>query len=218
MGHSPVNSRVLPAFLLTVCVIPTGAGIYRAAEIIDTGKFAMEFATTHVDRLPLLLHAVFAIGFLLLATFQVWPGFRRKHPRFHRRSGKITVVSGMLGALSGLWMTLLHPDISSGLLHAGRIGASLFWVFALFMAVRAIMRREFKIHGAWMIRAYAIALPAGTLALILFPMVLILGEDGHEMLFEIVQVAAWPLHVAVAEWIIRKGQKPRPQTVRLLPA
>ncbi len=59
-----------------------------------------------------------------------------------------------------------------------------------------------------MIRAFALALPAGTLAFVLFPIVLLIGEEGNDLVFEIVQVVAWPVHLAVAEYFIRRPKPP----------
>ena len=108
-------------------------------------------------------------------------------------------------------MTLFHRDISTELLFAGRLFASSFWLVALILAVKAIKAKAVADHKAWMIRAYAITMPAATLAIVLLPMVLIMGEEGHEMLFEFVQVLAWPLHLAIAELIIRRSKPAKKQ-------
>ena len=208
MGHSPVNGRALPVFLFAACAIPAIFGSYRAAEIIMTCHWSFDFLPDMVDRLPLFLHVVGAVGFLVLGALQVLPGFRRRHPVWHRRAGRIALPLGFIGALSGLWMTLAHPGISGPLLHWGRVFASTIWTLAMALSVWGILRRNFRAHGRWMIRAYALALPAGTLAFFLLPLVLILGEEGHDLLFETVQVLAWPLHLTVAEWIIRRREIP----------
>ena len=218
MGHSPVNGRALPIFLLAACAIPTIFGMIRAGEIIITGHWTFDFVADVVDRLPLFLHVVGAVGFLVLGAFQVLPGFRHRHPIWHRRSGPVAIPLGIIGAVSGLWMTLAHGEISGPLLFWGRIGASCVWIGAMALSVGAITHRDFRAHGRWIIRAYALALPAGTLAFILLPMVMILGEDGHDLLFEVVQVLAWPLHLAAAEWIIRRRDAHRGRQAQMLEA
>ncbi len=210
MGRVSVNRYLLPGFLVTACLVPAAFGTIRAVSIISEGQWALEFMRDHTDRLPLFLHILCAVTFLLLGTLQIWPRFRTRHMRWHRRAGKIAATAGLIGAATGIWMTLAHPGISTALLAVGRIGASAFWGVAIILAVRAVLRRDIPHHRAWMIRAYAIALPAGTLAFILAPMVIIMGEEGHEMLFDAIQVAAWPLHLAVAEWFIRRPKRRRP--------
>ncbi len=214
MGAQPVNGKLLPTFLILICLVPAGAGSYRMAKIIMRGQFALDFAADHVDQLPLLLHALGAIGFLVMGALQILPGTRARHPLYHRRAGRLAASLGLLGALAGLWMTVLHPDISTRLLYWGRLASGTFWALAIGMAVWAVLRRNIPAHGAWMIRAYAIAAPAGTLPFILLPLVLIVGEEGHTLFFDAVQVVAWPVHLAVAEWLIRRRQRRRPSSVR----
>jgi len=210
MGPQPVNGKLLPAFFIIACLIPFSFGSYRLFEIIVTGSFSLELAPDHVDRIPLFLHVLGALGFLVIGAMQILPGLRYRHPSWHRRAGRLAAPLGLIGALAGLWMTLLHPEISSALLYWGRLGASAFWILAIGLGIYAINRRDFKSHGTWMIRAYAIALPAGTLAFVLLPFVLILGEEGHEVLLDAIQVLAWPIHLAVAEWLIQcKLNRPR---------
>ena len=45
------------------------------------------------------------------------------------------------------------------------------------LAVDAIRRRDFASHGAWMIRAYALGMGAGTQVVVLAPWSLITGEE-----------------------------------------
>lgn len=209
MGNPPVNGKLLPIFLAVICLIPLVFGMTRMFEIAAAGQFALEFLDDYVDRIPLFLHIFGSLAFLVFGALQILPGTRARFPRFHRRSGRVIVPLGLLGALTGIWMTLLHPDISGPLLYWGRLLSASFWAVAIVAGLRAMRQRDYARHGAWMTRAYAISLPAGTLALILLPMVLILGEEGHDFLFEIVQVLAWPLHLGIAEWIICQRRKER---------
>lgn len=204
MGQHPVNGRLMPIFFGLAIFAPLAFGSFRAFEIISGGNWLPVFAANHVDHLPLFVHVTCAGLFMLLAALQILPGTRSRYPRWHRNAGKFAFAFGVLGAVSGLWMTLAHPEISGPVLYWGRMMASSAWLLFLLLAVREIRRRDFRAHGRWMIRAFALALPAGTLAFILFPMVLILGEEGHDLFFEIVQVLAWIGHLAIAEWLIRR--------------
>jgi len=75
------------------------------------------------------------------------------------------------------------------------------------MGVLAIRKRDFKRHGEWMIRAFAVAMPAGSLIFIVLPLTLVLGELP-EALDEGIQSAAWVVHLGVAEWLIRRNRVP----------
>jgi hypothetical protein len=204
MKQQPQNGRRVPVFLISACLLPTAFGLYRLGQIVAGRNFSLAFTPDAVDQLPLFIHVIGALGFLLLGALQILPGWRHRRPRWHKKIGRWAAPLGVIGALAGVWLTLAHPDINGDLLFWGRLAAGLFWIAAITLALRAITRRDFKTHGAWMIRAYAIALPAGTLAFIMLPLVLVIGEDGHEYLFEVIQVLAWPAHLAIAEWIIRR--------------
>lgn len=204
MGHLPVNGRRLPVFLILVCLTPTVFGVMLVTDVLVHGPYTLKLAPDVIDRLPLALHALGGVGFLTLGAVQLLPGTRARHRRFHQKLGKPTAVFGLIGASSGLWLTLAHPIISGPLLYWGRIGASLFWIAALGLSILAIQRRDFTRHGVWMVRAYAIAMPAGTLAFVLLPFVLIFGENGNDHLFETLQTLAWPLHLLIAEAVIRR--------------
>jgi hypothetical protein len=96
------------------------------------------------------------------------------------------------------------------------------WVFGTYMivslvlAVRAIVRRKFAVHGAWMTRAYALGIAAGTQAIFLIPGSIIFGST-HELSRAVAMGAAWLVNLGVAELVIlrrvrrtrMKGQPPR---------
>ena len=95
------------------------------------------------------------------------------------------------------------PDGDGGLLYGLRLLFGSAMVLSILLGVVAIRRRDFKRHGAWMIRAYTIALGAGTQFLTHLPWVLILGEPG-ELPRALLMGAGWIINLAVAEWVIRK--------------
>lgn len=205
MGITPVNRWLLPVFLIAVCLVPLGAGGYRMVMIVLAAAWQLEFAPDAVDQLPLLIHSVSAVGFLLLSSAQFWPGLRQKHLPLHRLIGRVAVVLGLIGAASGLWMTLMHSQISGPLLYWGRLVFGTFWGVAIIRGFLLIRAGDFRAHRAWMIRAYATALPAGTMAFVFIPIVVIFGEPS-EFAGDVIQVVAWPVHLAVAEWFIRRGK------------
>lgn len=202
---------VLPAFLLLIVILPSFMATMRLIDTLAPLPTPNILNQTIVPGFALSLHGCFAVGFLLLGALQILPDFRRRHPRWHRSAGKLAWGFGLIGALSGLWVTLAYPTISGPLLYWGRIGASSVWLLSMLMAAWALHRCQWQQHGRWMLRAYALTLPAGTLAIFLLPLVLILGE-GHQILEEGVQVLAWPLHLLVLEWLGRR--RPPPTTAR----
>jgi predicted membrane protein DUF2306 len=135
----------------------------------------------------------------------------RRHPRWHRRSGRILVVAGLLVAGSGLWMTLFYPGAPGGdLLWGIRLVVGSAMAASIVAGFTAIRRRDITAHRAWMIRAYALALGAGTQTITQG-----IGEAlvGTTNLSTAISVGSgWILNAAVAEWIIRRPHPIRTRT------
>jgi len=146
-------------------------------------------------------HIVPSIVFLVLAPFQLWRGFRNRHLKWHRRIGRLAIVSGVL---SGIFAVVFGFFLSyGGALQAG--AAVLFgtwFVAALSIAHRAIRRRDVRNHRRWMIRAFAAAIAVGTIRL----WVGLLMEVGSLDLRDAMGVGFWlafAMHVVAAELWLR---------------
>ena len=76
-------------------------------------------------------------------------------------------------------------------------------VGAVVMGVAAIRRRDFTSHSAWMTRAYAIGMGAGTQVFTHLPWSILVGEftEGPRA---VMMGAGWAINVIVAEWVIRR--------------
>jgi len=188
----------MPYIIGTLCLIPIGGTLYRLSEIILTGHWSFDFNPELVDRLPLFIHGVAMLAFLVGGAVQFIPRIRTKHRTLHRVLGRIAGVGAIIGGLSGIWMTLLHLEISTPLLLAGRLlfGSALMGFTIL--AIRAAMKKRFVEHRAWIIRAYSIAFAAATLPFIYLPLFLIFGEPTP-VLDDAIQVAGWMINLAIAE-------------------
>src|SRR5437588_7224964 len=75
---------------------------------------------------------------------------------------------------------------------------------SMVLGVDAVRRRDVKAHGAWMIRAYAIGMGAGTQVLTHLPWFILVGKPG-ETARGVLMGAGWVINVIVAEWIIRRA-------------
>jgi uncharacterized membrane protein len=139
----------------------------------------------------------------VLGAFQFPARLRRRHPGWHRRSGRILVGAGLAVAGSGLWMTLFYSGAPGGvLLWAIRLLVGSTMAAAIVLGFTAIRRRDIAAHRAWMIRAYALGLGAGTQAF---------TEGIGEALFgtgdlskAISMGSAWVINALVAEWVIQR--------------
>lgn len=202
MGHAPVNGKALPIFLALTSIVPIGAGLYRIGALAVEWDWALKFSAQHVDNLPLFLHAIFALTFIGLGALQLLPGFRARHMTWHRAAGRWTATAGILAALTGIWMTLAHQELSTPVLFYGRLIFSSLWAIFILIAVQKVIQKDIRNHRAYMIRAFSIAITAGTLPFIYIPVLVIFGEPAP-LIDNTIQVAGWIINLSIAEWIIR---------------
>jgi uncharacterized membrane protein len=133
---------------------------------------------------------------------------RRRRPGYHRAAGRTLVVAGALVAGSALWMRLMYPQEGTGdVLYLFRPAFSTLMVASIVLGFAAIRRREIARHRAWMIRAYAIALAAGTQAFTVGVGGALFGDGvlAHDLSI----ASAWLINLAVAEWAVRRRPAPR---------
>jgi len=76
----------------------------------------------------------------------------------------------------------------------------------LALGVSAVLRQDFPAHEAWMIRAYALGLGAGTQALTHLPWYLLPDSRG-ELARTLCMGAGWGLNLVLAEWLIARGRR-----------
>jgi uncharacterized membrane protein len=213
MTSSTKTDRLIPGALIALSFIPIVAGTIRVVALGRGVEITPDNARFFAAPLPVVLHIVTSVVFCLLGAFQFAPGFRRRHPNWHRMAGRVLVPCGLVAALTGLWMNQFRPPGTfSGPLPASFDGSSLYVIrllagsaMALFLALGllAVLRRNFTQHRAWMIRGYALGLGAGTQAFTHLPWFLFPGIRG-ELARTLCMGAGWAINIAVAEWIISR--------------
>jgi uncharacterized membrane protein len=202
----PDRSWLVPALLLLLllALVPSVAGVARVAELMQGGVVTAANARFHQMPLPVLLHIGTAVPFALLGTFQFAPAFRRRMPRWHRIVGRMLVPFALIVAVSGLWMTLRYPwPVGDGVvLAAMRLLAGTAMLFEVLLGVRALARRRYADHGAWMTRAYALGMGAGTQVLTHLPWFLLVGQptEGPRA---VMMGLGWLINVVVAERVVQ---------------
>ena len=145
----------------------------------------------------------------MLGALQFAPRFRRRHLQLHRRIGRILIPAGFVTAISGLWMSHFYPwPAHDGIaLYIMRLFVGGGMIIALLLATDAIRRRKFRQHGAWMIRAYALAMGAGTQVFSHIPIV-VLQQELTLTNRAIAMGAGWLINILVAEWVIATRLRP----------
>ena len=163
--------------------------------------------------LPVVVHVLSAVPYAVLGACQFSSRLRRRHPGWHRSSGKAVVVLGLLVALSGLWMTMLYARQPG----TGELSFLFRLVFGSALAAcivlgfSAIRRGDVSTHQAWMTRGYAIALAAGTQTLTLAVGPALFGPGAQVK--DLSLGAAWLINLLVAEVVIYRYARPRFPTV-----
>lgn len=166
---------------------------------------------------PVVVHIVAAALYALLGAFQFSTRLRRRRPRWHRTTGRLLVGAGLVVALSALWLTLFYPGAPGGaLLWAIRLLVASAMAASIVLGFSAIRRRDLASHRAWMIRAYALAVGAGTQALTQGVGEAIFGASDLSTALSI--SSGWVINAAVAEWVIRRPSARPARTARARPA
>ena len=196
---------LVPALLILLSLVPVAAGAARLVQLAAGEAVEAHDARDFEAPLPAVLHIVSASVFCVLGALQVSAGQRRRRLRWHRRAGLVLTPAGVVAALSGLWMTVPYPPAEGD----GQALAALRLVFgsamfaALVAGAAALARGDFARHGAWMLRAYAIASGAGTQSLLLGPLYLLFGPIGG-LPGAALMAAGWMINLGVAERVLRQ--------------
>lgn len=202
----PRPAWLRPLGLLLLAFIPVIAGMGRLLQLATVTQPAPEDARFFDSPISAVLHIVGASVFAVLGVFQFVPSWRRRWPRAHRTVGWILVPAAALGTLGGLWMTAFYPlpPHETPLLTAFRAVFGLLIFGALLMGTRAALRRNFQVHGQWMLRAYAVAMGAGTQSLLLAP-VFVLKGPVDALPNSLIMGACWIGNLVFAELWIRRS-------------
>ena len=204
---------LIPALLIVLSLVPAIFGTARLAELARGADVTAANARFFAQPLPVVLHILAVIPYSIIGAFQFSSGLRRRRRSWHRTAGKVLVVLGLVAALTGLWMAHFYPwpEGDGQILYLERLVFGSAMAVSLVLAVAAIRRRDFISHGAWMTRAYAIGLGAGTQVFTNLPWAILIGKPG-ESSRAFLMGAGWVINVIVAEWTIRR-RTTRPRAV-----
>lgn len=208
------RDRLIPAALIALSLVPALAGSARLAQLASDAPITPENARFIAAPLPVLLHIPAAMLYSMLGAFQFAPGIRARHRRWHRYVGRALIPLGLLVAVTGLYMAHFYPwPPGDGLIvYAERVLVGVAMIVFLALGIQAIRTRSFSAHGEWMIRAYAIALGAGTQVFTHLPWFLFVDRTPGETPRGIMMGAGWLINIAIAEWAIRRGRSVVPLT------
>jgi hypothetical protein len=193
------------AGLLALSAVPTLAGLSRVLSL-STGRFTLDgHERLAADPWMAALHIIGATAFATLGAFQFVPSLRRG--AWHRVVGRLLSVLGVGGALAGTVMALRWPPkaFDSPALNAIRTVVAVAIVTFIVLGVVAARRRDFVAHRAWMVRASALFLGAGTQVFTAgFTALPFMQPHLSEGLATATMTAGWLINALFAEWLLQR--------------
>ncbi|WP_081743505.1 DUF2306 domain-containing protein [Arthrobacter sp. H20] len=185
--------------LLLLSALPVLGGVLRLTEARADPESEMLLASS----VAIVAHIVAMSVFCLLGAFQFSPALRIRRG-WHRSAGRALIPAGFIAALSSVWLAVFFGGPPGEFaLAMVRLVFAVPMIMFLVLAVIAITRRDFAGHGAWMTRAYAIAVSGGTQALVFALWTLIIGEVDAFGEARLV-AAGFVINSVVAELLIRR--------------
>jgi uncharacterized membrane protein len=193
----------VPLALVALSLVPVVAGSLRLADLSTGSTFMPQDAHHPAMPVALVVHIASAVGYSLLGAFQFSTGLRRRRPGWHRAAGRVLVPLGLAVAGSAVWLTVVYPTEghTGPLLYWSRLVFGLVMGLCLVLGLCAIRSRDIRAHRAWMIRAYAVGLGAGTQVVTIG-----LGQAAFgttTVVTDAVTAAGWAINLALAELIVR---------------
>jgi len=158
------------------------------------------FDSTLAHPVLTFIHIIPGSLFMILAPLQFVPKIRLNYLWFHRLSGRILVVLGLIIGITALVMSSKMAIGGANESVATVVFASIF-LFSLVKAFYHILRREVALHREWMIRMFAIGFAIATVR----PIVGMFFAFSHLSPHEFFGIAFWlgfTIHLVAAEvWI-----------------
>ena len=206
----------VPAGLILLSVIPLTFGAIRLIQLMSGAEITPANARFFASPSPVVIHIISSAIYALFGASQFVSRLWQRGIKWHRWVGRLLVPFGLLVGLSGVWMTVFYPrpEGASDLLYVLRLFFGFGMVLSIILGFISIRRRDVDQHRAWMTRAYAIGMGAGTQVLTGMAGALLLGKPDE---FEnaLLMGAAWVINLAVAEWSIRKDSIRQTRTAQI---
>ena len=202
------SAWLIPTGLIALGMVPVLAGAVRLFQLGSGAEITPENVRFFESPLPVVAHLISITVYCVLGAFQFAPGFRHRNPGWHRVAGRILVTCGIVAALTGLWMTQYFPrgieppaSFDGLCVYAFRLFAGSGMALSLCFGVAAVLRGDIPRHRAWMMRAYALGIGAGTQVLTHVPWFLFPSIQG-ETARAVFMGAGWAINLVVVEWIL----------------
>lgn len=170
---------VAPALWLlgSLAILSAIYRIWITTEALATGVMPSDPGDLHYVKhvLMISLHIVPGCIFLVLGPLQFISVIRARWPKFHRWSGRVFVLSGLVTAVTAITINMVFPPVGGLFKSIAVTIFSIAQIVTLLVALRAILHRDIATHRAWMIRAFAIGLSVSTMRIFFIPAYFLYG-------------------------------------------
>jgi len=192
-----------------LALLPSLVGVLRLLQWTGLTVEPLPVRPSSPLALILVIHVVAVIGFGLLAPLQLSALSHRQNSTVHLRLGWLVWFSAVVAATTGLVLSLSYPHgPHHGLtLLLVRLLVAVAMLGCLAAGLAAVVGRQIATHRAWMIRAYALGMGAGTQVVTHVPLILwpeLAGETSRTLCM----TAGWVINLVVAEAVIRPRRRP----------
>lgn len=189
--------------LVVLSAVPVLAGTARLVQLASGAAITDDNRRFFASPLPVVAHIVSAIVFCLGGALLLTPRLRARRPALHAALGRAVAPAGAVAAASGLWMTHRYelPATDDAVLGVVRDVVGVAMLAALAAGVVAVRDRRFVAHGAWMARAYALGLGAGTQVVTTLLWVVPFGMPSHLERAGLL-AAGWAINLTVVELVL----------------
>jgi uncharacterized membrane protein len=193
----------VPVALVALVLVPAVAGSLRLVELAGGPQLIAANPRLTASPVPVIVHIISAVAYAVLGAFQFSAALRRRRHGWHRAAGRVLVVLGLTVAFSALCLTLFYPRQpgTGDLAFVFRLAFGSGMAASIILGFTAIRRGNVPRHRAWMTRAYALALGAGTQVFTQGIGPAVLGTS--ELTADLSLGAGWAINLAVAEYVIR---------------
>ncbi|MEV8636713.1 DUF2306 domain-containing protein [Streptosporangium sp. NPDC051023] len=103
-----------------------------------------------------VLHVVAGNLALVTVFLQLLPWIRRRHPAFHRMTGRVYVFGGVIP--TALLSLVLLPYSTAPMGKLGLATMAILWLATALTGYRMARRRRYMEHRRWMIYSFALAM------------------------------------------------------------
>lgn len=155
-------------------------------------------------RFSFYIHVFTSILIITSGLFQFSKLILAKHPKIHRISGFIYLITTLL--ISGPSALVMSFYANGGYpAQASFVILSILWLGTTFLAYYFVRQKNYITHGKWMLRSYALTLSAVSLRLYSYAFDFFHFRMDPVDLYILLSWMSWIPNLIIAEILIRRG-------------